>query len=111
MNERIAVETSNRRNSINDSQHRLGGTVNPGKLNIANQPGTINGNGNGQYHSLSSGTRSSEAVKFNVPGNPAAAKNIGRRNTRDPPLGLTDLLGDDSVAIPDLSDAKRLSIC
>ena len=72
MNGRIAVETSKRWNSITDSQHRLGGTVNPGKLNIANRPGTMNGNG--QYHSLGGGTRSSEAVKFNVQGNAAVLR-------------------------------------
>ena len=36
----------------------------------------------------------------NVQGKPAAAKTVGRQKTRDPPLGLTDLLGGCSFAVP-----------
>ena len=46
----------------------------------------------------------------NVQGKPAAAKTAGRQKTGDPPLGLTDLLGDCSVCGSlNLSDAERLS--
>lgn len=34
----------------------------------------------------------------NVQANPAAAERLGIQNTRDPPLGLSALLGDCSVA-------------
>ena len=41
-----------------------------------------------------------EAVIPNVQGKPAAAKTAGRQKTRDPPLGLTDLLGGCSFPVP-----------
>ena len=53
--------------------------------------------------------RKSEAhlIADNVQGKLAAAKNLGIRKTRRPPLGLTDLLG--GVRFIDLSIAKSLS--
>ena len=66
MHRGIAVETSNRGNSINDSQHDdHGGTVCRNRLDFTNRPRTMNGNDHGQCHSLDCGTRASEAVKFN----------------------------------------------
>ena len=50
-------------------------------------------------------------MRPNVQGKPAAAKTVGRQNTRDPPLGLTDLLGVVCVFVfVNPSEARRLSL-